>query len=354
MKKQLLIAAVAATMTSAAIADISITGDAKFEYRNYDVSAAATYGGVTATGADSYNTTNTEANLQIKGKNGDTSVVMNLEANTHGQASTIGALDIEDMYVTTSIADVAIKAGNFATGTSALLGEIDNGGRATNKVHISTTLNGVKVYAGDAGAAAGVGETVVKGNMYYGVSADVAGFTVQAKHNSPTTDSFGISGDLSGVSVRYETKDVDGANNDVDFLNVTTSVNGVDLGYAMIDADADGKITEDDSSIFALSNGELTTTGTTGIGDSNQQVSIATNIAGNAVSLKVGEIGFKAAGVKDLEYTQIEASRPLVSGAKLTATYTMVEAGASTSVNGSTLAADADVDVFEVDLSVKF
>jgi len=38
MKKQLLIAAVAATMGTAAIADISITGDAKYEYTYTDTS----------------------------------------------------------------------------------------------------------------------------------------------------------------------------------------------------------------------------------------------------------------------------------------------------------------------------
>ena len=125
MKKQLLAAAVAATMTSVASADISITGNAKFEYFNTD------------TGSVSTNSTNTEVNLGIKGQTGNTAVVANVEINTHGSDSS-GAVDVEDLYMTTSIGDVAIKAGNYATSTSALGGEMDQGGRATNKVALST------------------------------------------------------------------------------------------------------------------------------------------------------------------------------------------------------------------------
>ena len=345
MKKQLLIAAVAATMTSAAFAELSITGDAKYEYKNADISAAYnTVYGDASSAAATFNTGNTEVNIKIVGKSGDTTVVLNQEFNTHGGTSTT---DVEDMYISTKIGDIAVKAGHYATGTSGILGEIDNGSRATDKATLSTEYAGVKVYMGDAETSATSNE--MKGNMFYGVKADVAGFTVQAKRVNKTTDAFGISGEVSGVNFRYETKDVDGANNDVDFLNLTTSMNGFDLGYAMIDADADSLITEDDSSIFAVENGLLNTTANTGYGDSNQQITIGTNVAGNAVTFKAGEIGFKTTGIKDVDYNQINVSRPLASGATATVTYTGVSGGITGAAN-----VDVDADVFEVDLSVKF
>jgi type 1 fimbria pilin len=58
MKKQLLIAAVAATMTSAAMADISISGNAKFEYQNVETTGVAI----------NVNQTNTEVNLKLRGQ----------------------------------------------------------------------------------------------------------------------------------------------------------------------------------------------------------------------------------------------------------------------------------------------
>jgi len=136
MKKQLLIAAVAATMGTAVIADVSITGNAKYEYFNTQMTS----------GADT-NTANTEVNLLVAGKTGDTSVVANFELNSHGAGSS-DTMDIEDLYMKTKVGDVAVKGGNWALGTTALLGEIDEGGRSSNKVDLSTTIAGVKVYAG--------------------------------------------------------------------------------------------------------------------------------------------------------------------------------------------------------------
>jgi hypothetical protein len=320
MKKQLLIAAVAATMTSVAMADISITGNAKYEYFNTE-----------ATGVSSTNTANTEVNLGIKGQSGDTSVVANLEFNTHGTGAN---MDIEDLYMTTKIADITIKAGNYASGTSGILGEIDNGGRANNKVTLSTTIQGVKVYAGNV-AAAGTGATSVDGSMFVGVSANVAGYTVQAKKNSATTNSFAVSGDLAGFGIRLETKDVDGANNDVNFGHITKSFEGVDLAYAWIDAEADSLIGEDDSAIFAVENA--------GNGDSNSQFSASTSVDGNKLTLKAGTVGFKAAGTNDRDYMQVSASRSMASGVKLALTYTDKDTANTT-----------DEQKFEADISIKF
>jgi hypothetical protein len=323
MKKQLLIAAVAATMTSAAMADIAISGNAKFEYQNVDT------GTTTNT-----NQTNSEVNLNIRAKSGDTSVVMDIASNGATSAANGSGLVVENQYITSKIGDVSVKAGNFTSGTSALLGEIDEGGRSNNKVHLSTTLGGMSVYMGNSGSSTGsTGFTSIDNNMYAGVSAKVAGFTVQAKRNSATVDSFGIAGDVAGFGVRLETKSNDAASSDVTFGNITKDVNGVSLGYAWIDADQNGLIAETDSSIFAVENA--------GSGDSNSQIMAKTSMAGNTVTVKSGTVGYAAA--TDLDYTQVGVSRPLASGATLAFTYTNKDTSAT-----------AETKTFEADLSVKF
>ena len=321
MKKQLLIAAVAATMTSAAFADVSITGDAKFEYFNTETATAST------------NKTNTEMNLSVKGKNGDTAVVINVEVNGHGDDQ----IDIEDMYMTTKIGDVTVKGGDYATGTSAILGEIDNGGRANDKVTISGSNGGVSWYAGNSGTSGG--STQIDGNMFVGASMDVAGWKVQAKHNSATVDSFGISGEVSGVGIRLEQKNDTAANGDTTFGNVTYSTNGIDLAYAWLDSDKANQIDEDDSAIFAVENGIVTATTDTG----NAQITAKTSVAGNTVTVKSGSVENGIATGTDLDYTQIAVSRPLASGATFAATYTDKDDSATT-----------DTQILELDLSVKF
>ena len=349
MKKQLLIAAVAATMGTAAMADLSITGNGKFEYFNSQTGSAA-----------STNTTNTEVNLGFVGKSGDTSVVVNMEFNTHGATSVTdtdtdaadtntGAavntstandvLNIEDMYMTTKIGDVSVKAGNYATGTSSILGEIDNGGRASNKVTLTTEVAGATVYVGNSGTA-GAGQTLINNNMFAGVSMNVAGVTLQAKKLDEESEAYGISGDLSGVSYRFEQKSDTAANGDVTFGQISGASNGVDLSYAWIDADKAAKVTEDDSSIFAV---EMATSGvanTTATG--NKQITAKTSIAGNTVTLKSGSVENGITG-GDLDYFQVGAVRSLASGATAAITYTDKSATTVT-----------DTETLEIDLSVKF
>jgi hypothetical protein len=247
-------------------------------------------------------------------------------------------MDIEDLYMTTKIADVTIKAGNYASGTSGILGEIDNGGRASNKVTLSTTVSGVKVYAGNSGAA-GTGSTALDGSMFIGVSANVAGYTLQAKKVNATTNAYGISGDLAGFGVRLEQKDIDGASNDTTFGHITKSFEGVDLAYAWIDADTDGLIAEDDSSIFAVENA--------GQGESNSQISASTTVDGTKFTVKAGSIGHSEAGLNDDDYFQLAAARTMASGVKLALTYTDSDDRA-TGDNTN------DTQKFEADISIKF
>jgi hypothetical protein len=296
-------------------------------------------------GADT-NTANTEVNLLVAGKTGDTSVVANFELNSHGAGSS-DTMDIEDLYMKTKVGDVAVKGGNWALGTTALLGEIDEGGRSNNKVDLSTTIAGVKVYAG-SDSAAGTGATEVTSAMYAGVVADVSGWTLQAKKLNANDYGYGISGEIEGFGIRFENKNKKAANSDVNFGQITKTVGDFDLAVAYIDADASGLVTESDSSIFAVEMSTATAgTADTGV-DSVAQISAKTSIAGNTVTVKAGTVG-ASAGYKDADFTQISASRSLAAGSTLALTYTDKD---DRSV--ATSAADADKQVFEIDLSVKF
>jgi len=326
MKKQLLIAAVAATMTSAAFADVSISGDAKYEYKNIeDVNNSTT------------NTGHTEVNLSVVGKMGDTKVVLNSEYNGAGAAN----FDVEDMYIQTKIGDVTVKAGDYATGTSAILGEIDNGARSTDKVSLSTSVGGAKIaYSTTPGAGSSDSVTV---------STAVAGFDVAVKEASDSYTAFAISGDVAGFGVRLEQQNSDTANSDVTFGNVTKEVNGITLGYAWISADDSADtVTEDDSSIFAVEMGQAANAGQKDNVNGVAQISAKTSIAGNTVTVKAGTLEAKS-GYQDADFTQVDVKRALASGATLALTYTNADTAAIT--NGS---AQTDTSTFEADISVKF
>ena len=322
MKKQLLIAAVAATMTSAAMADISIAGDAKFEYFNTDASTT-----------EAVASTNTEVNIKITAKNGDTTVVLNNEFNSSAAAG--DGMDTEDMYMTTKIGDVSVKAGNYASSTPALLGEIDEGGRAQDKVSLSTSMGGIKIaYAVAEGTDDGVAQ-LDSDAASVTISGKVAGFNVAVKDQSDSFTGYGISGDVAGFGVRLEQKNSDTANNDVTFGNVTREVNGVTLGYAFLDADTTGLIGESDGIFVAAANG-ATTTGAA-------QVTLATTVAGNTVNFRTGTLENGIAAGTDLDFTKLTVTRALAAGSTLELSLKDVDTSAT-----------ASTETFEAQLSVKF
>jgi hypothetical protein len=341
MKKQIIAAAVAASVSAVAMADISITGDAKYEYLYTDNSDGTTL-----------NEANTEMHINIAGKKGDTGVVIKTEIDTHGDGN---QLDIEDNYITTKVGDINVKAGNYASGTTALLGEIDEGGRATNKVTLDTTIGGVKLYAGNQGRtgdatnhAANTGTNIggnregfvnLQEDMFAGVVFDVAGNTVEFKKNSSTVDSVGVKGSFGGINYRLEQKQDSPANGDTTFGEIGTTVNGISLSYAWIDSDKAGQITETDSAIFAKEAGNLT--GSTD--DGTSQVTVKTSIDGNKVTVKAGTIDNAFAANKDQDWTQVIVSRPLASGATATITYTDADTSST-----------ADATTFEAELAVSF
>ena len=304
--KKLIAAAVATSVSAIAFADVSITGNANYEYFHKEDSGYNT------------NYADTEINLSIKGKSGDTTVVANFEVDSHGDADS--ALDIEDTYITSKIGDVNVKAGNFASGTTALGGEIDQGGRATNKVDLSTTLGTAKVgYAQEFGGSATDADGTDSAAVY--ASMPIGGVNFSVKEQSDTYTIMGLSGSFSGVDFRVEQKDNDSSDTgDVLFYNVGTKLGDIDVSYAVIDADKAGAVTEGDSAIFAQEMAtDADSTGKTGV-DGVSQITVGTTVDGTALKLKVGELR-GAATYKDAGFSRIEASRTLASGAKLVVSY---------------------------------
>jgi len=336
MKKQIIAAAVAASVSAVAMADISISGNANYEWFS------------TTTGsANAVYTTDTEINLNIRGKNGDTTVVADIEIDSHGDdAST--AIDVEDTYITTKVGDVSVKAGNFSSGTSALGGEIDAGGRATNKVSLSTNMAGWTVgYAQD-------GETVNNDGSSISASGKVGDVSVRIKEASDTATYVGLSGALAGINYRIDNKDADAANSDVLFVDVSTKVGGATVGYSVLDADSAGKITEGDSSLFGLSINHVDSTtitaGTSGTASARgnvatgaSQLRVSAPMAGNTLSAKIGTIEDGLGAGSDLDFTELKLTRALASGATLNIVYDDYDNSTS-----------ASTEVIEIDLSVKF
>jgi hypothetical protein len=350
MKKQLIASAVAATMSAVAMADISITGDAKYEYDHTETADAA-----------KSNTGNTEMHINFAGKTGDTGVVAKFELDTSGDNG--GGIDLEDMYMTTKVGDISVKAGNWATGTGALLGELDNGGRAQNKIDLRTTISGVTLYAGNSDRAASEadgaataatadladGDTQLNNNMYAGAVFNVAGNTIEFKKHSDTRDAYGIKGSIQGINYRYEAMDNDAvgttAAGDASYIELDTTLSGVKVQYAAIDTDVNSFVDEDDSGVFAVSFSDANKVETTAT--EQMQVALSTSLDGTTLTFKSGEITKGLSATQDLEYIQLQAKRKLASGATAIVTYTDRDELTSGSAIGSN-------ENLEIELNVAF
>jgi hypothetical protein len=271
MKKQLLIAAVAATFTSVAMADISISGAVKMN---------STDGNYTH-----------EADMTIAGKSGDTSVTVNLSLDNKGADQTAGtkaAVEVEDAYVTTSVAGVKVKMGGWRSGKN----ELGATSGISERVNVSTTFGGLSLAYEDNGS-----------NNSTTIGGTLAGVSVSHKVNS--TDASGTetkaSGSIGGVSVKVHSKEIDSETSTSTILS--TDVQGVTLTYANTTADAD-----------QAQDGYIGTTTIDG-GDSATAIGVKTSISGNTVQ-------FKSITINGEDSTKVIVTRALAAGATFEATYT--------------------------------
>jgi hypothetical protein len=310
MKKQLLIAAVAATMGTAAIADVSITGSGKMNYVNTD----------SATESSDTNAFTNELDLNITGKHGDTTVFYNIETLT---ASGTGALNTKAAYMTSKVGDVDVKIGSWFSADSLLSdGSVGNG-----KFVASTTVGGVKIAFEDQTSGA---EAVI-------ISGDVSGVSISHKMTNDgagtdTTDTK-IGGSIADVNIDYRTINVDGANNDKESLEMSTEMNGITATYAMFDSEGTTGV-------------QINSDGYLGNIDAfeAQGFGIKTTVAGNTVQIKSITAKLASKTAVETDYTKFVVTRALASGATFEATYTDTD----------NIAATADTKVLDLELLVKF
>ena len=268
MKKQLLIAAVAATMTSVAMADISISGAVKMN---------STDGNYTH-----------EADMTIAGKSGDTTVTANLSLDDKAAASAgiTNDIQIEDLYMTTAIAGVKVKMGGWRSGKN----ELRKTGGITERVNVSTSFGGLSLAYEDTGAS---NSTTIGGSL--------AGVSVSHKINQDTSTETKASGTMGGVSIAAHSKE-SAASETNTAVTLSTEVQGVTLTYVTLSNDA------------TISTDGFMGAQTITAGKDASAFGIATSIAGNSVS-------FKAITNGSVDTNKVIVTRALGAGATFEATY---------------------------------
>jgi hypothetical protein len=302
MKKQLLIAAVAATMGTAAIADISITGNMKVNYKNTDANGATT------------DLVTQEANLVIAGSNGGTNV--HVEVAIDGAAA---GITTEDVWLSTSIGDVSVKTGTWNGSDSIFAAD---SARTSGNWVLGTSVAGVAVsIEGDSGKSATT--TAFKG--------DIAGVAATYKMKSTSNELY-LSGDVAGFGVTYAMIDADATTSDATAFTVSKEFNGVTVSYSDVSTDASYTVTGDTA---AFGNATFM-----GQGDDASSIKLATSVAGNSVSARFVSVDAAA----DFDVNTFQVTRALAGGTTLEVTYTDTDKAGSTD----------DTEVLDFELAVKF
>ena len=309
MKKQLLIAAVAATMGTAAIADVSISGNMKVNYKNTDTNGATV------------DTVTHETNLKVVGKSGDTTVHM--EAALDDGTNT-GTFNSEDVWLSTKIGDVAVKTGTW-NGSDTILAADST--RTTGNWILSTSVAGAKIaLEGDTAASA----------TSTAISGDIAGVTAKYKMKH-TSDELYLSADVAGVAVTFAGISADAANSDAAAFTLAKEFNGVTVSYSDVDADSSYTVTGDtaafgDAAALAMA-----------AGDDASAIKLSTSMAGNTVSARFVSVDALIAN-SDFDVNTFTVTRPLAGGSTLEVTYTDTDKTGATN----------DTEVLDVELAVKF
>ena len=278
MKKQLLIAAVAASMTSVAMADISITGSTKANVLD---------------GAPSI-----EADLKITGKSGDSSLVANIALDSGVDTGAQAGDMVEDLYVTTSLMGVNAKAGAYRSGKS----ELDQTSAAPSaRYNLSTTVSGVTATY-----------EATKDTHDLTLGGTVAGVSIKHKMKQNDDTETWVSGSFGGVNLSWNQEHDDSADTNDTAISIDTTMNGVTAKYVKIDAEGSTVVSDGYVGKFDL--------------DANEDASafgLSTAVAGNTVTLKKIEIA-------DADSNKIIINRPLGNGATFEATYTDKDAADDT------------------------
>ena len=320
MKKQLLIAAVAATMTSVAMADISITGQMKVNSKTTDQNGSNT------------NAISHEANLYIAGKSGGTDFYMELDSDsgdfgtsTAGE-TTAADLDVEDIWMKTSVEGVTVKAGTW-NGTDNILNA--DSARGAGKYSLSGTVAGVDVtFEGQGNAQASTGTTL---------ATTLGGVDVSYKNESHQ-DQFKASGTVAGLNYAIHHVDADAASSDKTSTEFSYDFNGVTISAAQANAQSSATISGD--SYF----GDVTAFQTAmAANDDIKGLGLKTDVAGNTLQAKFWTMEDASAG-NDVDFVKLVATRALASGVTLEVIYQ----------DEDNTTASSDKEFLDVELAVKF
>jgi len=316
--KKLIAAAVATSVSAIAMADISITGSLKTNYTHTDYQS---------TNVDDSDKFSTEGDLRIKGKSGDTSVVMNFGNIDSASGDNAQTMTAEDVYVVTKIGDVNIKMGNYDNGNNELRASSRN-----TRFNATTELGGFKLSYlngnGDDKQNDEVGISTSLGGVSVGYTAKDGGETIKASTS------------VGGVNVKYTGLPSDTANSDRQYIEVATTFGGVGVKFGKAEAEADKAIDgdtwmgdfEDASGAYKLSNGQDVTA-----------VELSTSMAGNKIAFR--NVNIDDVATEDTSFNKVIVTRPLASGATLEVTYTDLDDDGSTTTDSETL---------DIELAVKF
>jgi len=314
MKKQLLIAAVAATMTSVAMADVSITGSANIKMNAAELSTGGTTEG-----------SSMNMDIDFAAKNGGTAVYAHLDIDNAGTVSN-GQVVVDKLWMTTSIGSVDVKAGDYSSCTGSIEA-VKKCVTTDNKIGLSTNVGDFKVgYTKDMNDSSAA-DTIA-------VSGTVAGLAFNVKDSEDTYTNISVKGDLpmgTGTGFYLENHNADAADSDTTVFAAHTTVSGTTVSYASLDADVTGA---------ATNNGDVRLLGSSLIGDYHTAAFATTatmtdvqafganfDMAGNNVNVVVGSADTTAAN--DLDFTDIVIQRKLASGATLDVSYGVADTSAT-------------------------
>ena len=324
MKKQLLIAAVAATLGTSAMADISITGDALVRFANTENGAAA-----------DTNSLDQRVRLKMVGTSGDTSVTFALRNDNDGDTAAAGStaaqstrttgndknLEVDYSYLTTKAGPVNIKVGEWWETTG--LGVARKGqGSGGNSINLSTTISNVDL---SVQGSAGNGSTTVT------AGTTIAGWKTVIEHDTANNTGYTdvmVKGKIGPVNIAAEKYSSDAATADAGVVHLSGKVGGgVTLHVAYAEWENDQTAARATNSKFSPLGVSVlgTATGVNGnlaLGNVNATdtqdedvtgVRADFNVAGNAIQVAAGNLN--AAGIDD-GFADIIVTRDL-SGAKL-------------------------------------
>jgi hypothetical protein len=322
--KKLIALAVASSVSAVAMADLSITGSLKTNYTHKD------YEHATSNDSDSFST---EGDLKIKGKSGDTTVVMNF-GNIDAASGNGSPVTAEDVYLTTKIGDINVKMGDYDNGNNPY-----RGSTRAQRASLSTSLGGFDIAYTNGNGTANGGSDYQDDEVSIGTTLG----GVKAKYTAKdSADAFTVSTEVAGVNVSYTSDNPDLAQTDRTVLEVSTEVQGVGIKFGQIDADLSATITGDSW----MGDYEATSVEFTPLaGQDVTAVELSTNVAGNTVKFRnINVDGYATAGY-DWSMNKVIVTRPLASGATLEITYKDIQDDGSVYT---------DMEVLDIELAVNF